>query len=126
MEKRIRLILVGLVVVIGGAYLFYQNLNNATPRGDKELEGLVEGFMKTLPDTITVEQRDEIEGIMDRFYYQAIRGNVAADDVIAIENDLRGYVEKGTIPAEELFPFMSKVGKATRRATETESEGPAG
>ena len=60
MERRIRLILVGLVVVIGGAFVFYQNLNEKAPRGDRELEGLIEGFMKTLPDTTTVEQRDEI------------------------------------------------------------------
>jgi hypothetical protein len=122
MERRKRLILVGLIVVLGGVLVLYQNLMDKNPRGDQELQGLIEGFMKTLPDTTTVEQRGEIQGIMDRFYYSAIRGNVAADDVISIEGDLRGYVEKGRIPAEELFPFMSKVGKATRRGNSASGE----
>ena len=115
MDRRKRLIVVGLIVVLGGVLVLYQNLTDKNPRGDKELQSLIEGFMKTLPDTTTVEQRGEIQGIMDRFYYSAVRGNVAADDIISIEGDLRGYAEKGSIPAEELFPFMSKVGKATRR-----------
>ena len=116
MERRKRLILIGLILVLVGVFAFYQNLNDNNARADKELLGLIDGFMKTLPDTTTVEQRDEIQGIMDRFYYQAIRGNLAADDIISIEGDLRGYVQKGRIPAEELFPFMSKVGKATRHS----------
>ena len=125
MERRKRLILVLLVAVLTGVLIFFQSLTDKTQRGDEELQGLIEGFMKTLPDTTTVEQRGEIQGIMDRFYYSAIRGNVAADDVISIEGDLRGYVEKGRIPAEELFPFMSKVGKATRRGNSA-GGGPAG
>lgn len=115
MERRKRIILVMLIAVLGGTLIFYQSLNDKNPRGDKELQGLIHGFMRALPDTTTVEQRDEIQGIMDRFYNSAVRGNVAAEDVIEIEADLRGYAEKGGIPAEDLFPFLSKVGKATRR-----------
>jgi hypothetical protein len=113
---RIRLVIALLLgALVAGLLVFVLARSDRGPRADEELQGLIEGFMETLPDTVTVEMRGEIQGIMDRFYYQAIRGNVAAEDVIAIEGDLRGYVEKGRIPAEELFPFMSKVGKATRR-----------
>jgi hypothetical protein len=122
MDRRKRMIFVMLVAVIGGVLIFYQSLSDKTPRGDRELEALVDRFMTTLPDTTTADERDEIQGIMDRFYNSAVRGNVAAEDVIAIENDLRGYVEKGEIQAEELFPFMSKVGKATRRGAGTGGE----
>jgi hypothetical protein len=101
--------------VIAGLLVFFLVRPVGEPRGDKELEGLIEGFMETLPDTVTVEMHGEIQGIMDRFYYQAIRGNVAAEDVLSIEGDFRSFAAKGGIPAAELFPFMSKVGKATRR-----------
>jgi hypothetical protein len=114
---RLKLVIAVLLgVLVAGVLVFFLVRSDGGPRGDKELQSLIEGFMKTVPDTTTVEQRQEIQGIMDRFYYNAVRGNLAADDVISIEGDLRGYAEKGGIPAEELFPFMTKVGKATRRA----------
>ncbi len=115
MDRIKAVVLILLAVLIAGVLAFFLVFSDRAPRGDKELSGLIDRFMTTLPDTTGVEQRQEIQGIMDRFYYSAVRGNLAADDVIAIEGDLRGYVEKGGIPAEELFPFMSKVGKATRR-----------
>jgi hypothetical protein len=107
--------MIALAVLIAGVLAYFIAFSDRAPQGDKELSGLIDGFMKTLPDTTTAEQRTEIRGIMDRFYYQAIRGNVAADDVLAIEADFRSFAAKGGIPVEDLFPFMSKVGKATRR-----------
>jgi len=115
MDRRKRMILVMLVAVIGGVLIFYQSLVDKAPRADRELEALVDRFMETLPDTTMSDHGDEIQGIMDRFYDNAVTGKVAAEDVIEIEDDLRGYLEKGGIPPKELSDFMSKVGKATRR-----------
>ena len=117
MNRRKRMIFVMIVAVIGGVLIFYQSLVDNTPRGDTELRGLVDRFMETLPDTTISDHGDEIQGIMDRFYQNAAAGKVAADDVIEIEDDLRGYAAKGGIPPDELSDFMSKVGKATRRGT---------
>jgi hypothetical protein len=123
---RLRLfIAILLAALIAGVIVFFLIRSDRQPRGDKELSALIDGFMKSLPDTTTAERRGEIKGIMDRFYYNAVRGRVAADDVIEVEKDLRGYSEKGGITVEELFPFMSKVGKATRRWPPKE-EAPTG
>lgn len=116
------MILVMLVAVIGGVLIFYQSLVDKAPRGDTELRGLIDRFVATLPDTTAFDHGDEIQGIMDRFYNSAVAGKVAAEDVIEIEDDLRGYAEKGGIPAEELFEFMSKVGEATRADRRTRGE----
>ena len=104
-----------LLAVLGGVFVFYLFLVDKNPRGDTELRGLIDRFVATLPDTTTFDHGDEIQGIMDRFYNNAVSGKVAAEDVLEIEDDLRGYVEKGGIPPEEIFEFMSQVGKATRR-----------
>jgi hypothetical protein len=71
--------------------------------------------MKCLPEDITAPQREEIRGIMDRFYQRAMSGKVHPKDVVEIQNDLEEYVSKGEIPKPELFEFVSKVGTATRR-----------
>jgi len=115
MERRKRMIGVMLLAVLGGVFVFYLFLVDKNPRGDTELRGLIDRFVAALPDTTAFDHGDEIQGIMDRFYDNAVAGKVAAEDVLEIEDDLRGYVEKGGIPPEEIFEFMSQVGKATRR-----------
>jgi len=88
---------------------------NAAPPSERKLKGLVGNFMKCLPEDITAAQREEIRGIMDRFYQRAMSGKVHPKDVVEIQNDLEEYVSKGEIPKPELFEFVSKVGTATRR-----------
>jgi len=88
---------------------------NAAPPSKTKLQGLIGDFMTCLPQDITTPERDEIRGIMDRFYKRAMSGKVHAKDVVEIQNDLGEYVAKGTIPRSELSEFLSKVGKATRR-----------
>ena len=104
-------LLVVSVVVIA---VFFFSEKTAPPR-ETELGRLVGSFMVCLPESTTTAQREEIRGILDRFYDRAMSGKVNAEDVIEIQNDLRVYVNAGEIPDSAVFEFMSKVGKATRR-----------
>ena len=115
MNPKIRVVaIVVLVALLAGlAFVVFSKISH--PTGSRELKTLVDGFMNTLPEKTSAEQREEIQGIMNRFYEKAKNGDLYAEDVVEIGNDLRAYIQKGRIPEEELFGFMSKVGKATRR-----------
>jgi hypothetical protein len=105
------ILLVAALATLTGWLIF----RNATPPSEKKLMGLVGNFMMCLPENITAAQREEIRGIMDRFYKRAMSGKVHPQDIMEIQNDLEEYVRKGEIPKSELSEFVSKVGKATRR-----------
>jgi hypothetical protein len=105
------ILLVAALATLAGLLIF----RNAAPPSERKLAGLVGNFMKCLPEDITAAQREEIRGIMDRFYKRAMSGEVHPEDIVEIQNDLEEYVRKGEIPKSELFEFVSKVGKATRR-----------
>jgi hypothetical protein len=85
------------------------------PPRSTELGRLVTSFMECLPESATPTHRDEIRGILDRFYKKAMTGRVDPEDAAAIEHELRGYVTAGAIPDSLIFGFMSRVGEATRR-----------
>ncbi len=104
--------LVILAVVVLAVFFFSEK---STPPRDTELGKLVGSFMQCLPETTTTDEREEIRGILHRFYVSAMRGKIHPQDVLEIENDLRVYVTAGEIPDSTVFGFMSKVGKATRR-----------
>jgi hypothetical protein len=89
-------------------------IRSSAPSGGKELKKLISGFMDSLPEEITVEQRDEIRGIMDRFYAKAVSEGVDPESASRIEIELRGYVENRRITKNELYVFMAEVGSVTR------------
>lgn len=109
-------LLVALLVALFATLLavLYFSERSAPPRST-ELGRLVTRFMDCLPENTTLAARDEIAGILDRFYDRAMAGDVDAQDVVEIEDALRSYVTAGEIPDSLIFGFMSKVGEATRR-----------
>jgi hypothetical protein len=92
--------------------------------GDPRLEGTISLFMnECLPDELTPAQREEIDGIMSRFYANAVAGRVYPTDIAVIEDEIDMYLERGGITRLELNDFMVMVGEATRRMDEMESPG---
>jgi hypothetical protein len=115
MLGRPRIVIALLLALLAAALVVFLFWQRSAPPRDNQLGQLVSSFMNCLPPSTTAAKREEIRGIMDRFYEKAMRGEIHAEDVIAIENDLRTYVGAGAIPDSLLFGFMSEVGKATRR-----------
>jgi hypothetical protein len=116
MRLSARLVFASLLVLSAVVLAVFFFSENSTPPRETELGRLVGGFMECLPESTTTAEREEIRGILDRFYDRAMSGKVDAQDVIEIQNDLRVYVTAGEIPDSVVFGFMSKVGKATRRS----------
>ncbi len=114
MNIRSRSIVVALSSVLVIAAVVLIAIRSSAPSGEKELKKLISEFMNSLPKETTAEQREEIRGIMDRFYAKAVAGEVDAEGLSRIEIELRGYVEKGRITKNELYGFMSEVGSVTR------------
>jgi len=114
MNIRSRSIVIALSSALVVAAVFFIALRVSAPTGGQELKKLVTGFMDSLPKDTSAEKRDEIRGIMDRFYAKAVSEGVDPEGLSKIESKLRSYVEKGGIPEDELFGFMSDVGNLTR------------
>jgi predicted AAA+ superfamily ATPase len=74
--------------------------------------------MNCLPEDTSDAAREEIQGILDRFHDRAVMDRIHPVDRLAIENAMIAYVQAGKIPEEDLFDFMSMIGKATRRFDE--------
>jgi hypothetical protein len=105
------IVLLAALASLTGLLIFW----NAAPPAETKLNGLIGDFIKCLPQDVTPAEREEILGIMNRFYKRAMGGKVHPKDIVEIQNDLGQYIAKGTIPRSELPEFLSKVGKATRR-----------
>lgn len=106
---------VSLAVLVAALLAALYFSHKSAPPRNTELGRLVTSFMECLPESAAPADRDEIRGILDRFYKKAMAGRVDPEDAAAIEHELRGYVTAGAIPDSLLFGFMSRVGEATRR-----------
>ncbi|MEJ2719804.1 MAG: hypothetical protein P8181_01505 [bacterium] len=115
-HTRIAVVILALGVIAGLTALLLVR-RPAVPH-DSALEKSIASFMKCLPEDTTDAQREEIDGIMTRFYIKAVTGQVYPRDVLAITDDIDTYVERGRITHQELIEFMKKVGTATRRMEE--------
>lgn len=111
-HTRIVVVILALGFIAGLAVLLL--VRRPTVPHDSALEKSIASFMKCLPENTTDAQREEIDGIMTRFYIKAVTGQVYPQDVLAITGDIDMYVERGRITHQELIEFMKKVGTATR------------
>jgi hypothetical protein len=114
MSGRGRFLVASSLAVLGIVVVVLMTVRSPEPSGARRLERLVSQFMKSLPDETTAAEREEIRGIMDRFYAKAVVGELDARGVVGIEADIRGFLGRGGITKDELRGFLSKVGSVTR------------
>jgi len=121
-QKRVVYVLVIALFVAGLTALLI--FKKSSVPGDPRLEGTISLFMnRCLPDELSATQREEIDGIMSRFYAKAVTGGVFPEDIAVIEDEINMYLERGGITRLELNDFMAMVGNATRRMEEMELQG---
>jgi hypothetical protein len=66
-------------------------------------------FMKCLPGDISQPQREEIKGILTRYYVRSRMGEVTPEDRREVSQDMAGIIERGELSRKELEKFMAKV-----------------
>jgi hypothetical protein len=115
MEPRLRIIFGALIALCAVAVAVLMLVKKANLPGESRQEELISGFLSCVPEETSDTGREEVRGIMTRFYNRAAEGRIHPRDVVEIEEDLEAYIASGAISKEELFDFMTKVGNATRR-----------
>lgn len=110
--RLLRIVAVALIALLGT--VLYVWLRVAGQRGDLERTyGLTDPFMKCLPAETTPQQREEIQGILTRFYVRARSGEVRPQDAEEIEARMTRVIERGSIAKTELHELMALVSHYT-------------
>lgn len=124
MDSQKRIVLVVLLAgVVAGLTVMLLVKDSSVP-GNTRLEGSIALFINNcLPGETTDAQREEIDGILTRFYAKAISGGIYPLDLADIEAELDMYIERGQITRLELNDFMVMIGEATRRMNEEQTPG---
>lgn len=107
--------LVRVVVVVAGVLLLLVVgrvvLRDRAPR-KPVLSSELATFLEILPADVTIEQREEIEGILARFEARARAGEIAPDVEHAVLAEIRRYRDAGSIETQELYRLMAMVSTA--------------
>jgi len=75
-----------------------------------EGRALSKRFLAVLPDSLDLAHRQEIKGLLETFWQRVEQGDVLPEDAREVTQKLRGYIEGGRIPGQELLHFMALVG----------------
>lgn len=102
-------LLITTLIVAVVAYMETRKDTNEPTMKIVPLNQVASAFLDVLPADLTVEQRTEIEGLLQTFYQRAGERQVQVEDQIEVDKKLRGYTEQGTIDRPTLNRLMAEI-----------------